>query len=1468
MPLEQISRPFLSLKPRSSSSRVEKSTRSRSPSPSSTGGPPSPQDGFDTSTLVGPASPGVRSTKSLLGDSSDYNSHYPNSYDHLSPSRPSTSSDATSTSSSATMDLSKLGAVGGVHRSASWKSGGISVIGRGHSYDLSTSRDRDGGHDDAGDDNAIGRSTSLRSFRTDGRPSLDDDHELSSSSRASTSGSQSSYSAAAFSLRSLSDRSSARSSISSSALHNGSPLASMQTLPGDEPKLSRNKSDATHDASRLKTLASRADEGHEDDLKRSKSFVGPGVSRIKSIGRGSGGDHLQGNDNPVVPPRTASRPSLLVEQENEPQPPVASPLPATSPAQETQMEADTTADNLPMTESPDTGLGQTGSASASESALAAAPAATAMASAPSPRAADIEAPLYAHPSPPPPPPTFSAGTSLQAPAPQPSQASHVHALSPKSSPKGWNRRTSAYQSPTLNPNIASHATSTDPRWEPYSVPPWTSMPMSANASSSASATPYSPGPPPPRRHTGGLRSRSALNQQTAGYNNGGSGSTSFYGVGEEGGRRAARARARHPSLANLDNAPFSVLEQLRSQGVRPPATSATPGVSSALRSPRLDELSNSGPLDGVPVPSRPQGGGSPRPLSPIAHASPDAQWSLASVNVGPEPFGFASMASLHDLDEGQGLSEGGDETLAVPAPGHSLLEPPPLIPVSNAGQQERIPSSFATHSQPVSGGANGSSSPSPASSHKRPSLNLIDVLRWRSPDSAASSGSSNREDSPAGQHSASSPTPSDGIPAMLRRPSLVRATASATNLPSLSHQNAAPVPVSSPPPSAKHVLRTPTTEEWARYLASQGLEPGRQVPRTRSTTSKSLAGLASHRRGSIADRILGTSEDISVGSASPGKDVAGTPDLQEQLYSIQPGMRSAAAASYGSLAEALNDDRGRWAEGSSRSRSSSSSSDSSQGRMEALHAAISMPPSRRGTPPPLQAAYGGSPMSPRQLPTLEGDDQATTPIGPSRTGLLGPTPRRDAPAMSHTQVQQMHGYPPSSTGHKRSIDDFVILQDVGRGAYGLVKLVRLKGGPSGEEPIGPEFVVKYIIKSRILADCWRRHRILGPIPVEIHVMDQLRRLAYQVPERPPPWSPEYLWQNAGSPQAQEEMSPPPTPATLTNVSPPYSLASTPMQTPRAAVTEVTADSEDEAEGKHTLSMNVQTHPSLCTMLDFFEDESFYYLVMPRFGQGSDLFDYIESRPYGLKTSEARCILGQVADGIQFLHEHGIVHRDIKDENVILDGSGHAQLIDFGSAAHVRPGRLFDTFSGTLDYAAAEILRGDKYAGKEQDVWAMGVVAYVCLVGDAPFWNGEEAMRGLEPGSRAMIALEERCGMEVVPPQPAAGEEEHPEPTPAELAELKRQRCEDLAGQRDGGGRLEDAKDFVENCLMLEPEDRPSATDVVRHVFLSGSSPDSWRGPRGWERTVDGRKGGPVGELDAEPLAVKPMSYEGADETLC
>lgn len=161
------------------------------------------------------------------------------------------------------------------------------------------------------------------------------------------------------------------------------------------------------------------------------------------------------------------------------------------------------------------------------------------------------------------------------------------------------------------------------------------------------------------------------------------------------------------------------------------------------------------------------------------------------------------------------------------------------------------------------------------------------------------------------------------------------------------------------------------------------------------------------------------------------------------------------------------------------------------------------------------------------------------------------------------------------------------------------------------------------------------------------------------------------------------------------------------------------------------ALNKHPHANIMRIVDYFEDDNCYYLETLQHGsQGSgavDLYDIIEVKK-DMTEYEAKYIYYQVVSALTHMHSRGIVHRDIKDENIIVDKDYFVKLIDFGSAAWVKDGP-FGVFVGTIDYAAPEVLNGQPYEGKSQDVWAMGILLYTLIFKENPFCSVDEILDG-------------------------------------------------------------------------------------------------------------------------------------------
>ena len=112
-----------------------------------------------------------------------------------------------------------------------------------------------------------------------------------------------------------------------------------------------------------------------------------------------------------------------------------------------------------------------------------------------------------------------------------------------------------------------------------------------------------------------------------------------------------------------------------------------------------------------------------------------------------------------------------------------------------------------------------------------------------------------------------------------------------------------------------------------------------------------------------------------------------------------------------------------------------------------------------------------------------------------------------------------------------------------------------------------------------------------------------------------------------------------------------------------------------------------------------------------------MFDYVIKKGF-LSEAEASGHLRNIVDAVAYMHNQNIVHRDIKLENVLFDQSHNAKLIDFGFSVYAKDKKL-RMFCGTPSYMAPEIVKRGEYRGKPVDMWSLGVIVFILLVGRLP-----------------------------------------------------------------------------------------------------------------------------------------------------
>jgi len=205
------------------------------------------------------------------------------------------------------------------------------------------------------------------------------------------------------------------------------------------------------------------------------------------------------------------------------------------------------------------------------------------------------------------------------------------------------------------------------------------------------------------------------------------------------------------------------------------------------------------------------------------------------------------------------------------------------------------------------------------------------------------------------------------------------------------------------------------------------------------------------------------------------------------------------------------------------------------------------------------------------------------------------------------------------------------------------------------------------------------------------------------------------------------------------------------------------------------------HKHIIALYDVFEDSEKIYLIL-ELVTGGELFDQIVSRGVYSERDAAQ-VVSQILEAVSYMHSNGIAHRDLKPENLLCGGADGRQIkvTDFGLSKDFGKGNL-RTSCGTPDYVAPEVLKGQTY-DNSVDIWSVGVICYILLCGFPPFY-GNSDQQIFEKIMKANY--------------------DFPSPDWDEITD--------------------DAKEFIQAILVLEPSERPSAPDCLQAPWIQSQVP--------------------------------------------
>ncbi|KAL4002717.1 Protein kinase domain family protein [Acanthocheilonema viteae] len=171
------------------------------------------------------------------------------------------------------------------------------------------------------------------------------------------------------------------------------------------------------------------------------------------------------------------------------------------------------------------------------------------------------------------------------------------------------------------------------------------------------------------------------------------------------------------------------------------------------------------------------------------------------------------------------------------------------------------------------------------------------------------------------------------------------------------------------------------------------------------------------------------------------------------------------------------------------------------------------------------------------------------------------------------------------------------------------------------------------------------------------------------------------------------------------------------------IVDISTERQSEAEARRlynetisevNLLRKLSDHPSIINIHDFYETPAFLFAVFEMAPKG-ELFDVL-NKSVTVSEKKARRLMQQLFDGVAYMHDKNIVHRDIKLENILCIDDERIVISDFGFATQLQPGQKLKELLGTPGYLAPEMLKCQMYEDEdgysvEVDDWALGVILY-------------------------------------------------------------------------------------------------------------------------------------------------------------